>query len=96
MPIVKRTTSGLGNEIVSSIQSFIKTNADAMANDEDRLDLDKASEAMAHAIAYGIAKAFGSTVVQTAFQTGGICPPSGGPVGTTIVSALRPGSTEVA
>ena len=95
MPIVKRTTSGLGNEIVSSVQSFIKANADAMGNDGDQMDIDKASEALAHAIAYGIAKAFGSSIVQVAFQAGGICPPSGGPVGTTIFSALKPGATEV-
>lgn len=95
MPIAKKTSSGIGNEIVNDIKSFIKANAEAMANDEDQLDLDKASEALAHAIAYGVVKALGSSIFDTALKTGGICPPGGGPVGTTISSALKPGATEV-
>lgn len=95
MPVVKFSTSALGKSIVNDVKKFISDNGKAMEGDGDQLTTDKAADALANAIAYGIAKAFSSTVVQVAFSTGGICPPAGGPVGSMIFSILKPQATEV-
>ena len=92
MPIVRRTTSALGNSIVNDVKKFISDNARAMENDTN-ITPDIGAEAMGHAIAYGIAKALSNKLVQSAFYTG-ICPPVGGPVGSLMYAPLKSSTTE--
>lgn len=92
MPIVRRTTSALGNSIVNDVKKFIMDNAEAMGNDKD-VTPDHGAEAMGHAIAYGIAKALSDGLVQSAFYAG-ICPPVGGPVGSLMYIPLKASTTE--
>lgn len=92
MPIVRRTGSVLGNTIVNDIKKFINDNAKAMAQDAQSTP-EQGSEALAHAISYGIAKALSSKVVKFSFVAG-ICPPAGGPVGNLIFTPLEQAARE--
>lgn len=75
MPIVRRTTSAVGNAIVNQVKGFILDNADAMENDTEVTPEDGA-DALGHAIAYGISMALASAPIKGAFAAG-ICPPGG-------------------
>ena len=86
MPIIRRTRSALGNSIVGDIEKFLNDNAVAMENDTN-ITTEDGAKAIAHAIAYGIAKSLADTGVQSAFAAG-ICPPAGGPVGNLIYTPL--------
>jgi len=86
------TKSVLGKSIVGDVEKFLVDNAKAMENDTDVTPEDGA-KAMAHAIAYGIAKALSDSGVQLAFAAG-ICPPAGGPVGNLIYIPLSKISRE--
>ena len=87
MPIIRKTTSVLGNSIVNDIKRFVQDNANAMRDDTNTTP-ERGAEAMGHAIAYGIAKALASPSVKIAFAAG-VCPPAGGPVGDLIFAPLK-------
>ena len=101
MPQVRFPTSALANKISPDIKKFIEANQSGVANDESNT-VEESAEIMAHAIGYGIAKAFSSEVLQGAF-TAGIAPtpvpPSavtaGGPVEVLIFNVLKPLTTEL-
>jgi len=98
MSIIKRTTSPIGLSIQKDIESFISDNAkaleqDMVAGNKDSDPVATAAKALSHAIAYGVAKGLASSGMQSAFSAG-ICPPSGGPVGTLIFNVLKAQSTE--
>jgi hypothetical protein len=92
MPMVKFSVSALGNEIEPSIESFIKANISATENDSTTPQ--DGAKMIAHAIAYGIAKAFGSASFQSALLAG-VATPGGGPVGQLIGTTLTPLTKEV-
>jgi hypothetical protein len=92
MPMIKFSVSALGNEIEPSIESFIKANINATK--EDSTTPEDGAKMIAHAISYGIAKAFGSVSFQTALLAG-IATPGGGPVGQLIGTALTPLTKEM-
>lgn len=85
MPQVKFSTSALGLSIVSDIERFLKTNADALANDTE-VSSDDGTRALAHAIAFGVAKALASPSFVAAL-TAGVGPTTPGPL---INTALAP------
>lgn len=93
MPIIRRTASVLGNSIVPSITKFINDNADSLANDKTATP-EEGAEALSHAIAYGIAKAFGDPKIAAAFGLG-ISLPTGGPVGSLIINGIKPQVLEI-
>lgn len=93
MPIVRRTTSALGNSIVPSITKFIQDNADAAAESTSSTP-EEGAKALSHAIAYGIAKAFGDPTISAGFAAG-ISLPTGGPVGALIINAIKPSVLEI-
>lgn len=96
MPIIKRSTSALGQEIVSSIKSFIDTNASGVEGDGDQMTVEKAAEIEANTIAYGIAKALSSTSLKTVLSTSGVVPPSGSSTfGQVLANAISGIATEV-
>ena len=92
MPIVKYSTSLVGLGIAGSIKRFIAANATAMqAGATD----DEGQQAMAEAIAYGVAKAFSDPQMAIAFQTGGAVPPGGNLLqGKVLHDAIKAVTTE--
>lgn len=88
MPMVKMTTSALGNLIVNDIKSFMIDNANAMTK-EDGADV--GATVIANTIAYGIAKALASPAFMTALAAG-VGPAS---AGSLIAAALQPMVIEV-
>jgi hypothetical protein len=82
--------SPISASIKNDIAAFIKSNANAMANDTSGAG---GSDALAHAIAYGIAKAFASNGFLTAFAAC-IIPPGGGPLTPPPVPIVAASSTE--
>ena len=92
MPLVKKATSSLGKSLAISISSFMKTNADAIAL-SDSVKTEEGIDAIANAIAYGIAKGLSSPQMQAAFLVG-IAPAGGGPVGKLIFTPLQGTTTE--
>jgi hypothetical protein len=85
--MIKFSISVLGKEIEPGIESFIKANMTATKNDHTKPE--DGAKMLAHAIAYGIAKAFSSSTFQTALKAG-IATPGGGPVGQLIGAVLTP------
>ena len=75
MPIKRKTGSDLGKAIVDDVKNFIWDNAKAMEGDTTAKPEDGA-KALAHAIAYGIAKALSDTNVAQSFAKG-VCPVGG-------------------
>jgi len=92
LPIVKRAVSPVGLSISAQIKAFMKTNAAAM---QAGATVDEGIDAVAQAIAYGIAKGFADPSIASAFASGGIVPPVGNPAaGTTLHSAIAAVTTE--
>lgn len=89
MPQAKFTTSVLGLSIVNDIKSFLKTNADALASDTE-MTSDAGCEMLAHAIAYGIAKALASPSFTLSLDAG-VGPATAGQL---IHTALTPQTIE--
>lgn len=87
MEPIKQTQSLIGKAIVGDIEAFIKANNDAAAL-ASSLSPDDGAKALAHAIAYGIAKALSSSSFQ-AVTVAGICGAPGTPVGTTMFNVLK-------
>jgi hypothetical protein len=92
--LIRTATSPLSLSIVGDIERFINDNATAASTDREGKPEDGA-KAISHAIAYGIAKALSSQLIQNAFVIGGICLPAGGPVGQQIHTMIQSVSTEV-
>jgi len=86
MPQVKYPVSLLAMEIRGDIKTFLKTNSEAMKQDDGSIDA--GTGALADAIAYGIAKAMNSTTFNTALKLG-VGPASAGTListGLTLVT----------
>jgi len=85
--------STLALEIQPQIEAFMAQKAAAAAASDSATAQDGADD-LAAAISYGIAKAWSSGTLQSA-MSGWVVPPSGGPVGGTFFSTLKPVATEV-
>lgn len=86
-PSMLASVSTLGLSIVGPIKSFILANMNAMGvGSSSSSDGDTA---IANAIAFGIAKALGGSVMASVFAAG-IATPVGGPFGSLIATAWAP------
>ena len=66
MPLIRRTVSPVGLEIVGPIKDFIQSNATAVRDDGS---VEVGCEMLANAIAFGIAKALSSSALSTSVST---------------------------
>lgn len=92
MQLPRKVISAVSSEIAPAIKSFLKANSDASAQGETKVD--QGNTALAHAIAFGIAKAFASNGFITAMAAC-IIPPGGGPLTPPPMPIVQSSSIEV-
>jgi len=93
VPLVKFSTSPVGKSVATQLQPFIAANATAMKSGATETE---GVQAIAEAIAYGVAKAFADPSMATAFATGGAVPPGGNLLqGKVLHDAIKAVTTEL-
>ncbi len=102
MPQVKFSVSALGQYLKPKIATFIKANSDALSSSTESTP-EEGSEAIAEAIAYGMALAWSSPIIKSSFAVGIVPPPippavvtPGNPAwGSSMHTALTPSVIEI-
>lgn len=92
MPVVLKSVSPLGSLLATKIKAFMTINATAEMASKKSTPEDGA-EAISHAIAYGISQAFQDPTVVASFNAG-ISLPTGGPVGSLIITPIQGATVE--
>jgi len=98
VPLIRKTESIVGKQVVGDVTKFVRDNAEALEREafskkeKFEMTLEESAKHLSHAIAYGISKVLSHQLVSTAFAQG-ICPVGGDvppyQVGNKIFDALN-------